>query len=608
MRPASISILALLSLAPLGAAEPPAKADFYVATNGSDRKPGTWDKPFATLARARDAVRQLKAGGALKGNITVLVRGGTYLLEETLVFGPEDSGTAEHRIVYAAYPGEKPILSGGRPITGWKRGEGKTWLAQAPGAKGGGWRFTQLFVNGKRQTRACLPDTDDWHKWWRVAEGPNDPRVFKYPEGSLKEWPNVEDMEINVLAQYYWLNQIMPLKQVDGKARTATLVAALPTYAVCPNNPFRVENVPEGVTRPGTWCLNTKTGTVTLWPEDGVDPTASALAAPVLPVLVRCEGQDKSNRLVRGLTFRGLTFTQTARVPLPQRDPKDMAFREAPASALLLQAAEGCAVEGCRFVESGEYGLRLSFAARNNRVTGNEFVGCGGGGIRLTGYGPGTRDVNKGNVLADNHIHHCSVFYWHASGIYGTQSGENVVAFNHIHDMPYSGISFADASAAYFREFRGKEAPGFGFRWDEIGDDPLTRPSVKRFTHSRKNRIAYNVIHHVMQRLEDGGAVYLGFEGGSNVVRGNLIHGVRGGRMAVGIYTDAESDRELIEGNVAWDCDLPRFDNGEEGNNNNRWGTNVLSRTKVEPPQAKILRDTIAAMRKKGVEAIDDGP
>src|SRR5262249_54296692 len=208
---------------------------------------------------------------------------------------------------------------------------------------------------------------------------------------------------------------------------------------------------------------------------------------------------------------------------------------------------------------------------------------------------------------ADNHIHHCSVFYWHASGIYGTQSGENVIAFNHIHNMPYAGIHCADCSAAYFKEHRGKEAPGFGFRWDEIGDAPLTRQGVKRFTHSRKNRITCNTIHLVMQRLEDGGGVYLGFDGGQNVVRGNLVYGVRGGRMAVGIYMDAESDREVIEDNAVWDCDMPKFDNGEEGPNNNAWGKNAISPGKGEPPEAKALREAIAAKLKKGLATVE-GP
>ena len=74
------------------------EADFYVATDGSDAWSGTQAEPnaeqtdgsFATLQRARDAVRELKK--EKKGPIAVLVRGGAYYLEETLVFGPQDSG------------------------------------------------------------------------------------------------------------------------------------------------------------------------------------------------------------------------------------------------------------------------------------------------------------------------------------------------------------------------------------------------------------------------------------------------------------------------------------------------------------------------------------
>src|SRR5262245_46846413 len=130
MKPATISLLSLLLLAPVVAAEPPVPADFVVATDGSDDNPGTAARPFTTLARARDAVRKLTAGGPPKADVIVLVRGGTYALPETLVFGPEDSGTPEHPVVYAAYPGEKPVLSGGRPITGSKPDEGKRWVAE----------------------------------------------------------------------------------------------------------------------------------------------------------------------------------------------------------------------------------------------------------------------------------------------------------------------------------------------------------------------------------------------------------------------------------------------------------------------------------------------
>jgi hypothetical protein len=586
----------------------PARADLFVAPTGRDDNPGTAEKPLATLAGARDALRRRKAKGGLKTGATVLVRGGTYILREPLRFGPEDSGTKERPVVYAAYPGEKPVLSGGRAITGWKPGEGKHWVAKLPAGKGGPWRFTQLFVDGKRQTRARLPDTDAWRRCWRVAPGPDPRTTFRFPDKTLKDWPNAEDVEVNLIPQYYWQNQIIPLKKVEAATRTATLQCPPPAYVISAGNPFRAENVPEGVTRPGTWCLDTRAGTVTLWPEDGVNPARSVVTAPVLPVLICCEGSEQGGRLVRGLCFRGLTFTQTARVPLPERDPKDTGTLDMNDCAVLLEGAEGCAVADCRFVETGGYGVRLRHAATRDRVTGNEFVRCGGGGVLLTGYGPGTRDVNRGNLIAGNHIHHCGAFFWHACAILGTQSGENLVAFNRIHDMPYGGIQFADCSVDYFREFRGKQGRGFQFRWEEIGDDPLTFQSVKRFTHSRKNQIVYNTIHHVMQRLHDGGGIHLGFVGGQNVVRGNLIHGVRGTGSGWGLYTDAETNRERIEGNVVWDCNAPKIDYEYGGRNNNQWVKNVLSTAREEPPEARALRDTIAARRKKGLNPPDVTP
>ena len=85
----------------------------YVAPNGSDANPGDEAKPFATVAHARDAIRHVKAksGGKLAAPVKVLVRGGKYFLDKTVVFTSEDSGTREFPVVYAAYPGEKPILS-----------------------------------------------------------------------------------------------------------------------------------------------------------------------------------------------------------------------------------------------------------------------------------------------------------------------------------------------------------------------------------------------------------------------------------------------------------------------------------------------------------------
>ena len=64
-----------------------AGVDFYVAPDGADSNPGTRDPPFATLGRARNAVRAAKS--KVKTPVNVVLRGGTYSLEEPLCWGPK---------------------------------------------------------------------------------------------------------------------------------------------------------------------------------------------------------------------------------------------------------------------------------------------------------------------------------------------------------------------------------------------------------------------------------------------------------------------------------------------------------------------------------------
>ena len=83
--------------------EPIYVADHYVAVNGDDANPGTFEQPWATWSKAFDEV----AAGD-----TVYIRGGEYYT--TVAFEIEADnidGTAENLICIFNYPGEKPILN-----------------------------------------------------------------------------------------------------------------------------------------------------------------------------------------------------------------------------------------------------------------------------------------------------------------------------------------------------------------------------------------------------------------------------------------------------------------------------------------------------------------
>ena len=123
---------------------------YYVAPTGSDGNPGTLEKPFATIQRAQQAVRQ-KPG-------SVLLRGGTYYLPEKLVFSAEDSGSKAAPVVYQAYGNEQPVISGGVRLEklDWQPYRDGIVQAKVPEDL----QTEEIFVNGERQILARYPNYD----------------------------------------------------------------------------------------------------------------------------------------------------------------------------------------------------------------------------------------------------------------------------------------------------------------------------------------------------------------------------------------------------------------------------------------------------------------
>ncbi|MDQ1317675.1 MAG: hypothetical protein QG588_1328, partial [Candidatus Poribacteria bacterium] len=121
------------------------KVEFYVAKDGNDNNIGTETKPFATIQHARDEVRKMIKQG-LNTDIIVLIRGGIYYLNESLIFNAEDSGTEKYSITYVAYPGENVSIVGGTEIKGWKHYKGEIWEADIPESI----TPKQVFDNGMR--------------------------------------------------------------------------------------------------------------------------------------------------------------------------------------------------------------------------------------------------------------------------------------------------------------------------------------------------------------------------------------------------------------------------------------------------------------------------
>lgn len=518
-----------------------AAPDFCVAPDGSDRNPGTMEKPFATLGRARDAVRGRIAAG-LKADVNVLVRGGRYELAEPLVLGPEDSGTGSFAVTYAAQSGEQPVFSGGRRITGWKK-DGNLWTAQVPA----GTSFRQLFAGGQRLPRARHPKQG----FLTLQEVSEDLRRFGFAQPVSFGPLAGRDAELVVLEN--WSVSRALVATSDARSVTTATPVGWVGHAACSasrGKPAFLEHAPEFLSQPGEWYLDRSRGVLALV---GDDPEQREHIAPMLEQLIRVAGRKDAP--VRNLRFVGLAFEHTE-FPLPAAGyseiqaahygPSKHAPTHVQPVAIEFDFAEHCRVEGCRVAHVGASGIGFGPGCRGNRVTGCELVDIGGNGVLVGWRGRGDltpgqaeglasldadwqdpADAPAGNEIANNRIQRCGATSFGAVGVWVGFSCDTRVAHNEISDLPYTGISI-------------------GYRWN------TTETTQKRCL------VEFNHIHGVMKMLADGGGIYtLGFQPGT-VLRGNLIHDVfrtayaHGGAPNNGFFLDEGSKGFLIEDNIIY--------------------------------------------------------
>jgi hypothetical protein len=550
-------------------------ADFYVASNGKDSNPGTAMAPFATLARARNAVRK-KISNGLTHNILVLIRGGTYGQTETLTFGPEDSGTEKYSITYAASSGEEVVLSGGEKIAGWRKGPSAIWTTEVPAVKAGQWYFRQLFVNGKRATRARTPNADDRTPWWSIKTSPATmesapaenvpiPITLTAP---IQAYNNPGDVELVYIAN-----------NEEGRKRLASINEKDQSLTLAPPNRWNsrkfvndwwlclpaagkscfLENALELLDQPGEWYLDRQTGVLSYWPREGEDLTRDEVTAPVLQkTMLAVVGTQE--RPVVNVHFRGI-HAQYVDWPLPPWGYMPLfccnlqsGIESQPGHRPMDAAVEFEFARSCNFTDGGiahvgGMGLCLRDGTAHNHIEGNEIFDLGGGGLAAgytntaAGYfyaaPPPAQDEYKGYRIANNYVHHCGMDYYGAVGILLFATRDTVVSHNLIHDTTYFGIGVA-----------GSQDPKAPF--------------------AQNNVIEYNHIFDAMKVTIDGAGLYVTFAQLDQgcFVRGNLIHDTQGNRFATqgsygnhsfgehppsaGIYLDGYSSGGHYENNVLY--------------------------------------------------------
>lgn len=573
------------------------KRILYVSPDGNDQWSGTYadtqadDGPLATLDAARLKVRQLKADFA-EDTIEVQFRNGLYRLMETVVFSPEDAGGESNPIVYKAFPGETPVFTGGVEISNWKKcaedpvgftpeAKGKLWVAKIPNDQKAQWNITSLYDGDKLLKRsrsgsfkyADVEKKEDSNRQGKkltsVLDYEGKPvapfdRTIYYKDNNLKDWKTPSDIEL-LLKDRPWMINIIPIESIDTTNKIAHL-SVDPTYqAINPNNRYWVENAIEYLDEPGEWVFNSKEGLLYFWPEDEINDMT--ITAPCLQEFIRVEGSE-GGPFVSHLHFEGLTFTHGLRDDLLEGDKglqHDWEMFDKGNAVIRFRHAEDCSIKQSTIVSSSGTGIRLDLHCQRIVVASNHLSYLGGGGVVLSGYGPGTKDENKNNVVHDNYIHHVGVILWHSPGIFIAQSGNNEITHNTIHDLPYNGIAVSSCRPHEFylvKRIPFRRAWVSSIRFDECepyilkGLEAEYQNRLSNFMpllHSRENIIAMNDISRVLLKLHDGNAIYFSAMGENNVVENNYLHQNYG--TAGAIRLDDNPSFTIIKNNVIQESD-----------------------------------------------------
>ncbi len=536
-------------------------AKIYVATNGNDSGNGSEAQPFATVSKAKEAVRAMIASNSLPdGGVTVYLRGGTYYMNEGMTFTAEDSGRDGSNITYTAYPGESVTISGQIPLD-------KSWFKAADDAgkkimldkkaadkvlmvdlkehgiedygelstrgyhyfNKGRYAQAELIVNDENQTLARYPNSGSIS----VPSDNVDPDSFgfKYTDDRVSKWKDAKDAYIVGTVSINYENNTYPIEKIDPAKKLLTIKEGrINTYYT--NGWFFGQNLLEELDSEGEYYIDRENGKLYYYaPSDfqtgNYDIGLSTLKTPIFNF------NGASHITVSNITMKGgrgyAVIGTSAGYSIPSF--KDwMVSRGADLNGANFKKGSGSSVfiaDIDKYTDAQTFPGHVwdGFVDDGSGVDNIEVKNC-----NIFNFGSGAIVINGTNVhLESNHIKNIggTGLYLRGGDLETLTPSGNTIINNKIHRVGYLQKAYVPAIAMH--------GVAIHVAYNDIYDAPHCIFNY----HGNDHIIEYNKIHDAVKECLDMDAIYTRNEympqWRGTVIRNNYIYNI--GIFPVGEYT-----------------------------------------------------------------------
>ena len=461
-------------------------AELFVAPDGSDTDDGSADHPFATLARAREAVRACKAGKTT-GPIAVTVRPGEYQVRETLALTAEDSGSDTAPIVYRAEVQGTAVFYGGARLSGFQPVTDPSILSRIPEAvRGQVWQCDlkslglddygelkvrgfgqppspptlELYVDSVPMTPARWPN-EGFVGIRELIDGGSKasgtPAVFEYDSDRHERWLQAQDAWLFGYFHFLWADATVKVGAIDPGTRTLTTAAPYHYggrgMSTRQGIQYYAFNLLEEIDTPGEWYLERGTGVLYLYPPSDLSKASVEIGMLSTPMIT----MDKVSHLrLEGLVFdlaryNGIVATDSAHCLIAGCTVSRMG-----GNGITIRGGRKDSLVGCDIHTIGRRATEVIGGDRATLTPGEHLVeNCRihfFGRIDRT-YTPAIQLEGVGHRVAHNLLYNCP------SSVMRIEGNDHLIEFNEVH----SAVQESDDQGA-MELFRNATYRGVVFR------------------------------------------------------------------------------------------------------------------------------------------------